>query len=123
MAAGASAGVTNTATAAVHDAYTGLKRLLDGRFGDRDAGQALAADETAPGVWQARIGDHLAASGAADDEQILAAARHLLVLAAPETAKEFNIKVGTNYGAVGHFAGPVSFHQAPSVPPASPAAE
>src|SRR5262245_43650905 len=37
-----------------------------------------------------RIGDVLTEPGAADDEQILAAARQLLALADPEKAKSFN---------------------------------
>ncbi|MEK8106598.1 hypothetical protein NKG94_17570 [Micromonospora sp. M12] len=59
LAAGAGAGLKDTASAAVRDAYAGLKALLKQRFGGREgeAVQALEADETEPGVWQARIGE------------------------------------------------------------------
>ncbi|MEU1746678.1 hypothetical protein ACWD8I_06375 [Micromonospora arida] len=85
LAAGAGAGLKDTASAAVRDAYAALKALLKQRFGGREgeAVQALEADETEPGVWQARIGEALAASGADGDEQILTAARRVLELADP----------------------------------------
>ncbi|GAA2387417.1 hypothetical protein [Dactylosporangium salmoneum] len=124
LAAGAAVGVKDTASAAVRDAYSELKALLKRGFGDHDgaAVRALDADETEPGVWQARIGDALAESGAADDEEVLAVARRLLALADPDKARTFRIDVETNYGAVGEFHGPVTFNQGPPVPPASPAA-
>jgi len=125
LAAGAAAGLKDTASAAMRDAYAGLKDLLKRRVGDHDdqAVRALEADETEPGMWQVRIGDALTVSGAAGDEQVLAAARRLLALADPDKAKTFHIDVGTNYGAVGgEFSGPVTFHHGPPVPPAPPAA-
>ncbi|MEU1745335.1 hypothetical protein ACPXB5_21615 [Micromonospora arida] len=124
LAAGAGAGVKDTTSAAVRDAYAGLKGLLRRRFGDADAAavQALDADETEPGLWQARIGDALTECGVVDDEQILKAARRLLALADPEKAKTFHINVGVSHGAVGEFNAPVTFNQGPPVPPAPPAA-
>ncbi|MFI6332866.1 hypothetical protein ACIBBG_31740 [Micromonospora chersina] len=123
LAAGASAGVTNTATAAVQDAYAGLKKALRGWFGGSEgAWQMLQADETQPDVWRARLGDQLIASGASENAEILAAARRLLAAADPPTAKAFNINVETNHGAVGDFQAPVTFHQGPAVPPTPPAA-
>ncbi|MDG4793500.1 hypothetical protein [Micromonospora sp. WMMD1082] len=123
LAAGASAGVTNTATAAVQDAYAGLKKALRGWFGDsEDVWQVLQADETQPDVWRAGLGDQLLASGASENAEILGAARRLLAAADPPAAKAFNITVETNNGAVGEFQAPVTFHQGPSVPPAPPAA-
>jgi hypothetical protein len=81
LAAGASAGLSGTATEAVGDGYQVLKALIRRRFtGRQEARQALETDETEPGVWQARIGRELADTGAATDEQILAAARDLLTL-------------------------------------------
>ena len=123
LAAGAGAGLTDTTSAAVKDAYGSLKELLKRRFvgSDEQAAQALEADETEPGVWQARIGDALSASGAADDEQVLAAARALLELAGREGGTTFHIDFDNNYGAVGQFHAPVTF-QAPPVPPMPPAA-
>lgn len=93
LAAGAGAGVTDTASAAVRDAYTGQKDLLRRRIGDHDGQpvQALAADETEPDVWQVRLANALTTSGAVDDEQILAAARQLLTLADPTLAAKYQL--------------------------------
>ena len=122
LAAGAGAGFKDAASTAVRDAYAGLKDLLKRRLGtyDEQAVQALDADETEPEMWQARIGDALTASGAADDEKVLATARQLLGLADPGKAKTFNINLDHNYGAVGEFNAPVTFHQGPPVPPSRP---
>jgi hypothetical protein len=122
LAAGAAAGVSDTASAAVRDAYGGFKDLLRRRIGAHSAQavQALDDDETEPAIWQARIGDALTGSGAADDRQVVAAARRLLAVADPEKATTFHINVDQNYGAVGEFHAPVTFHQGPPVPPAPP---
>ncbi len=108
LAAGATAGVTNTATTAVQDAYTGLKKLLRPWLRG-DARTALEADETEPDVWQARVGDDLTASGAADDDEVRALAERLLALADPVRAAAHGIAGGhvTNTISGGQFAGPV----------------
>ncbi|WP_446215536.1 hypothetical protein [Micromonospora sp. IBHARD004] len=81
LAAGAGAGITNTASAAVQDAYAELKRLLGHRLRDREqATRALEGDEVESRVWQAQIGDDLVASGVAEDGQVLAVAQRLLAL-------------------------------------------
>ncbi|MFI5893781.1 hypothetical protein ACIA5D_27135 [Actinoplanes sp. NPDC051513] len=123
LAAGAGVGVKDAASAAVKDAYSGLKALLKQRLGSHDGrvAQALEVDETEPGAWQARIGDALAQSGAADDEQILEVARRLLAAADPDKARALHIDVETNYGAIGEFHAPVTFHQALPIPPTPPA--
>ncbi len=125
LAAGASVGVKDTASAALRDAYAGLIALLRHRLGSREdqVVQALEADASNPEAWQARIGEALARSGAAEDAQILAAARWLLALADPDKAKALHIDVGTNYGAIGKFDAPVTFHQVPPVPPTPPAVQ
>ncbi|MEV4344779.1 hypothetical protein AB0J83_09910 [Actinoplanes sp. NPDC049596] len=122
LAAGAGAGLKDTASAAVADAYAELKRMLR-PWVRGEARQALETDETEPGVWEARIGEELTASGAADDEEVLALARRLLAAADPEKAKSFSINVGTNHGAVGEFNAPVTFNQGQPLPPAGPAAD
>ena len=120
LTAGASAGVTNTATAAVQDAYDGLKSLLR-PWVRGDARAALETDETDEGVWQARLADELEASGAAQDAQVRAAAERLLELVDPARAATYNITIGTNSGVVGGtFAAPVTINHGGSVPPAPP---
>ncbi|REG00406.1 hypothetical protein DFJ67_6459 [Asanoa ferruginea] len=71
LAAGASAGLTDTVSTAVKDAYSALREAVARRMGSLDA------VETAPGVWST---DELAASGVADDAAVLAAAERLLRL-------------------------------------------
>jgi hypothetical protein len=122
LAAGATAGVSGTASDAVKDAYGLLKALLRRRFTGRDTARAaLEADQIEPGVWQTAIGRDLQDSGAADDEQVLAAARELLALADPKTAATFNIS-GTVHGAAGQFNASVSFDQRTQLPPRPPVA-
>ncbi|GID95041.1 hypothetical protein ACFQFC_13975 [Amorphoplanes digitatis] len=123
LAAGASAGVSGSAGEAVGDGYRLLKALIWRRFtGRQDARRALDADETEPGVWRARIGPDLVDSGAAEDEQILAAARELLAAAAPDRAARFAVTVDTNEGAIGEFHDTVIFDRRTQLPPIPPAA-
>jgi hypothetical protein len=130
------------AKTALMDAYTALRDALRHRLaGHPQAEQALEADETDPGVRQARLGADLTDSGADRDEQVLAAAQRLLELADPTGARagryavdangarqvhvgDATVHVDTSYGAVaGTITGPVniSYGQLP-VPPASPGA-
>ncbi|MEU4217295.1 hypothetical protein [Actinoplanes sp. NPDC026623] len=123
LAAGASAGLSGTAGEAVGDGYRLLKALLRRRFSGRpEARQALEADETEPGVWQARIGPDLLDSGAADDEQILAAARELLSAADPHRTARFVVRADRNEGAIGEFHDRVIFDRRTQLPPTPPAA-
>jgi hypothetical protein len=72
--------VSDTASAAVRDAYGGFKDVLRRRIGAHSAQAVKALDK----------------------------------------AKTFHINVDQNYGAVGEFHAPVTFHQGPPVPPAPP---
>jgi hypothetical protein len=96
LAAGAGAGTSDVAKAAVTDAYTGLRGALRRRLTGRpQAEQALDAEETDPNVWQAHLGADLAEVGADHDEQVLAAARRLLDLVDPSgsTGGKYQIDV------------------------------
>jgi hypothetical protein len=142
LAAGAGAGSSDAAKAAVMDVYAGLRDALRRRLaGRRDAERALEADETDPEVWQARLGHDLTDSGADRDEHVLAAARHLLRLVDPDGTQvrkyivdlrgarepqvgDGSVRIGTNHGpAAGTMTGPVTvtYGQLP-VPPAQPEA-
>lgn len=123
LAAGASTGMKDTASAAVQDAYGVLKRLLRIRMAAQDGVlEALEDDPVEPRVWQERIGEGLTVSGAADDREVIAAAEQLLLLADPARAAQLNVNVGTNYGAIGSFGAPVTFNQGLANPPSGPAA-
>lgn len=81
LAAGSAAGIANTASSVISEAYTSLKGLLARRLAGRTgARRVLDTEEADPQVWLARLGADLMASGSADDERILAAARGLLDL-------------------------------------------
>lgn len=94
LAAGAAAGITDTASSAIRDTYVGLKDLLAHRLAGRNqTREALDAHETDHGVWQARLGDDLAASGAATDQRILTAALQMLELLDPHGAQSGKYQV------------------------------
>ena len=81
LAAGVAQGVTDTASAAVKDAYARLKARVKKRLGDGpDAELVLAKHERAPETWQAPLMAELAESGAEGDRDLIAAAQALLDL-------------------------------------------
>lgn len=79
LAAGAAAGLTDTAAGAVKDAYAGLRDLVWRRFSGRRVSQtALEEHERAPDVWQAPLSAELVAVGADTDVQIIEAAQRVM---------------------------------------------
>jgi hypothetical protein len=81
LAAGAAAGVTDTASSMVKDTYAGLKALAKKRLAGRpDAGLVLARHEQAPETWQAPLVAELRDAGADGDRGLVAAALALLRL-------------------------------------------
>ncbi len=100
LLSGASAGLKDTATQSVKDAYAGLKGLIQHRFhGRNEAEVALAQHEAKPEVWALALREELAQAGADRDEEILGAARRLLTLLDPAGA------AGSKYRV--RFTGPV----------------
>jgi hypothetical protein len=85
LVAGAATGATDTATTAVHDAYTALRDALRRRLpGRKTQLDPLLADPDANRQQLTRI---LEASGSAQDETLIAAAQHLLSLIDPGGVK------------------------------------
>jgi len=81
LAAGALAGVSEDATAAVKDAYAGLKRLVAARFGGKPSAEVALAEHAAdPDTWQAPLAKALAETGTDADPAVIEAARHLMEL-------------------------------------------
>jgi hypothetical protein len=79
LAAGAALGVKDTASAAVEDAYAGLKALVRKRLGGRPDGElVLARYEQAPETWQAPLTAELDQAGAGTDSDLVAAALAVL---------------------------------------------
>ncbi|WP_239164909.1 RIP homotypic interaction motif-containing protein [Actinoplanes palleronii] len=88
LSAGAAAGLTDTASTAVKDGYAALKRTLR-PWVRGDARQALETDVIDGEVLEAE----LVASGADVDEQVLAAAQHLLQVVDPANATKYRIQI------------------------------
>ena len=81
LAAGAAAGMTDTASAMVTDAYAGLKALVRKRLGgDSNAELMLAKHAKAPETWQASLTAVLTEAGADRDSDLIAAAHAVLDL-------------------------------------------
>jgi len=111
LTAGAAAGITDTASNAIRDAYATLSQLVRRRLTDR-GGQAVAldAEETDPAVWETRLRAELTGTGVDHDDQVLAAAQELLArLEAPATQYRVDLRdakgvqVGDHNTQTNHF--------------------
>jgi hypothetical protein len=103
LAAGAIAGVKDTAGQAVKDAYTGLKTLIRRRFaGNQEAQASLDQAERQPESGQALLAQHLQAAGAGGDEELIRAAQALLEQADPAGARagKYNVRITGGKGIV-----------------------
>ncbi|GIE29422.1 hypothetical protein Ait01nite_024670 [Actinoplanes italicus] len=135
LAAGAAAASQDVARAAVAEAYDSLRNAIRRRLTGRPKAQdVLESVEDEPGHWEASLGSDLAASGADQDQAILAAAIRLLTLTHPEQVQaglyrveetgNTSIQIDTAYGpTAGTMNGPitVSYGRVPD-PPAKPGA-
>lgn len=85
LVAGVAAGGKDAVSSLVKDAYAGLKALVVRRVAAQPAGQAAVEEhEKDPETWRAPVTKALAESGAATDDELLAAARRVLELTDPE---------------------------------------
>ncbi len=92
LAAGAAAGVKDTAAAAVNDAYTALKSLVLRRVNKVPGGTvAIEQHEHDPPTWSAPVAKVLSDSGAAVDPEVLSLAQHLLTLLKVDVTTTTNI--------------------------------
>lgn len=95
-------GAAGVASGAVGDAYQGLKALVKRRFEARpepqQAEMVLAGYEQAPETWQKPLEAELGAVNAAEDEELLAAARKVLGLV---NAEGKNVNYGKIQGVQG----------------------
>ena len=95
LAAGAALGLKDTASAAVKDAYAGLRALVKRRFAGRSKGElVLTEHEAAPKTWEKPLAAELAAAGADRDGELVAAAQALMHLVDEEgfEAGKYNVK-------------------------------
>lgn len=88
LTAGATAGLTDTAHAAVRDAYTGLVSAVRQRLG-RDDPEAAVLDEhaTDPTGRHEQLVAALASADAGEDTELVAAARRLLTQLDPPSVQ------------------------------------
>ena len=103
LAAGAAAGMRDTASQAVKDAYASLKALVRSRFtGNRQAEAALDQAEQQPDSGQELLAEHLRAAGAGGDDELIRAARALLERTDPAGARagKYNVRITGGKGIV-----------------------
>ncbi|WP_406238510.1 hypothetical protein [Nocardia sp. NBC_01009] len=78
IAAGAAAGVNETTKRLVADAFQVVKKLISGRYQSADV--AVVEHDPSSGARRAVLAQELSKAGAGEDEELLAAARRLLVV-------------------------------------------
>jgi hypothetical protein len=99
LTAGVAAGVKDTTSSAVKDAYDSLKAKVKGRLAGRpDAEQVLAAHEAAPLTWKESLTSELAAVGM--DGELVTAAQELMRLIDAEgtQAGKYEVDVDGSHG-------------------------
>lgn len=111
LAAGAGAGVTDTAAQVVKDTYAGFKALVLRRVKDIPAAEiAVIEHEKDPDTWSAPLAKTLTSTGADRDAELVAAAQRLMELLDPAGAKagtynvvafgDHSVAAGTIHGGV-----------------------
>ncbi len=89
LSAGAASGLTEASKTAITDAYSRLKDLVARKFGSgSDVVQAIDQLETKPASSGRRemLEEEISEVQAIDDEELLAAAKHVLTLVQPQQA-------------------------------------
>lgn len=101
MAAGATAGVTDTVSLAFKDGYAALKELVTAKFaGSPRAVQTLADYEADPDVYEKPLAKQLQETGADQDSDIRAAAEMVLITA-DQTGVKTKYQIMVTGGKVG----------------------
>jgi hypothetical protein len=104
LVAGAAAGLKDSASSAVKDAYNGLKGLARGRLAGRPGGElVLARHEQDAQVWDKPLVQELTQAGAAGDPALVAAAQALMQLldAAGSAAGKYQVVASDHAVAAG----------------------
>lgn len=100
LTTGAAAGLKDTASQTITDGYAKLKALLQKKLaGTPPSLVALTEHGRHPDIWQAPLEEGLRATGADQDQEIIAATRHILSLVQPQQAimrGKFNIQTMGN---------------------------
>jgi hypothetical protein len=101
LAAGAASALQDGVSSAVKGAYARLTALVKNRFAGHPEGElVLARHEQDPQVWDKPLAGELTAAGAADDQDLVAAAQALmrLVDAAGSAAGKYQVVVRGSQG-------------------------
>lgn len=94
LIAGAAAGVASVAGSAVQDAYTGFREAVRHHLSARGTDVAvLDADPTEPDVWRMQLRGVLSASEVAQNEDLVAAAKALLLRLGADGARSGSVTV------------------------------
>jgi hypothetical protein len=104
LVAGAAAGLKDSASSAVKDAYNGLKGLAQRRLAGRPGGElVLARHEQDPQVWDKPLVQELTEAGAGGDPALVAAAQALMQLldAAGSAAGRYQVTASGHATAAG----------------------
>jgi hypothetical protein len=102
LVAGMSKGLGDTVSTAVGDAYAALKASITRRFaGDIRANMVLEEHQSDPETWNGPLLKVMQASGADTDQEIIAAARKLLLLTDPAEARPGKFVIDTHGGNIG----------------------
>lgn len=99
LTAGATFVGKETVSAAIEDAYHGLKaRILRKLANKPDAESVLAKHEEKPEVWEAPLKDALTEAAVDQDEEIIKAAQKLMALVNPQQAAmgKYNVQIAGN---------------------------
>ena len=81
LAAGTAAGIKDSASTAIKDAYSSLRELVSRKLkGHHDGELVLTRHQEAPEVWEGPLIAELTTAGVADDAAIVAAAQALMNL-------------------------------------------
>jgi hypothetical protein len=104
LVAGAAAGLKDSASAAVKDAYNGLKGLARRRLAGRPGGElVLSRHEQDPQVWDKPLVQELTEAGADGDPALVTAAQALMQLldAAGSAAGRYQVAASGHAAAAG----------------------
>lgn len=122
LAAGAASAAKDTAGAAIRDGYQGLKALIQKRLAaDPAAAVVLQEHEKDPDTYDAPLRKKLAEAALERDEEILQAARQVLVQATPSAGAApvihqtiSNVKYAATSGSGDASIGPIKEQARPS---------
>ena len=107
LATGAAAAAKDTAGQAIKDAYQGLKTLVQKKLGSTNAGGQVALEKHAeePDVWAKPLEAELRKVGAAQDQDLVAAAHALMAEVDPKGAARGTYNTTVHGNVIGFVQG------------------